>query len=389
MTLRSVYSIICFVNKSIFLGLITAVILCGCSLNTQKKYDQLITSSAENVSDVVKSITEFEISNPKHFESKLFLAEYYLSTGDLETGENYLRRAESVKNHAARATKKENLAKLYANLARVKFMQKEYEYVFGYAKEAAKYDVTDEYSMGYLIGHTYVATGNEEEAIKFFDEEYKKAPEKASANDLQAYMYLLNGAERIDECKQIIAEFITKGNWFYGLGTFCSGVFEKAGDIQESLLYAFLDYDYYSSMFQGDDAKFVENIRNVETLLQVNGTYEEAGPVCKLILGLYTDPGSFIGEVKPNFISDYLIIRNKIKTHDVNIVDFNVLLGLEPCLSSFPVYYWSVWECVKQLDEAQLENYIPVLNKVIALSPTSQYSAMAKDEIARIYREGK
>lgn len=363
---------------------ILIILFSGCTFKTQKEYEQLMNTAQSDVSEVIKSVTEFEISNPNHFESKLFLAEYYLAAGDLVNAENYLKRAETVKKHVARASKKENLTKFYAYFARTEFMKQDYDSAISYANEALKLDKSDLYSMSYLIGHCYVASGNEEEAIKYFDSEYKRNPQTATSNDLQAYMYLLNGADRIDECKAIIAEYITKGKWFYGLGTFCSGVYEKAGDVQNSLLYAFMDYEYYSSMYQGDDVKFVENLKNVEAALKASGQYETAEPAFKLIYGLYTNPGSYFGTVTPNFISDYLIVRNKIKTNDVTQVDFNVLLGLEPCLASFPVYYWSVWECVKQLDEAQLKNYLPVLEKVIALSPSSPYSDLARNEIARV-----
>lgn len=372
-------------KNSSFLKIFLLFLFTGCSLNTQKKYDKLINTATDDISSVIKSITEFEIENPKHFESKIFLAEYYYAMDDYDNAENYLKRAEKVKNHAAKATKQDNLAKLYAYLARLSFIKKDYNAVVNYANTTSKYDKENHYLIDFLKGHAYVAMENDEEAIKIFDAAYAQNADKATPNDLQAYMYLLNQANRMDECKDIINKYLETGNWFYGLGQFCSGVYEKCGNIQESLFFAFMDYEYYSSMGQADDVRFVENLKNVEAALKTNGQYETAAPALNLILGLYTNVGNYSGKVSPCFISDYLIIRHKIMTHDVTQLDFNVLLGMENYLSAFPVYYWSIWETVKILDEDSLKSFLPVLKKVIALSPTSRYSDMARNEITRVF----
>lgn len=359
-------------------------LLIGCSLNSQKKFETLLSNQKE-LNETIKVITDFEIANPNDFESKLFLADYYIASEDYVNAEIYLKRAEKVKKHAPHKNKKENLSKLYAYLARISFINKEYESVITYGKKSLKYNPTTNYSISYLIGHAYVVMDKNEEALKVFDTEYQKYPDKASPDDLQAYMYLLNDAERINECINIIEQYVKTGKWFYGLGAFCSGVYEKAGNIQESLLYAFLDYEYYSSLYEANDSKFIENLNNVEATLKKNNQYEIAEPIMKLILGLYKDVDNYEASITKNFISDYLLIRNKINKKNVTQIDFNILIEMEPYFSSFPIYYWSIWNCVKILDYNSLKNYLPVLKKVIALNPSSVYSELARNEIAKVF----
>lgn len=371
--------------KNCLFFFILFILFTGCNLNMQKKYNALISSTPSDINEIVKDITEFEIENPNHFESKIFLAEYYFACADYDNAENYLKRAELVKKHASRASKNESYAELYTFKARIDFLKKNYESAILNANNAAKYDKLNTYGLDYLIGHCYVATEKEDEAIKYFDIAYKKDPARASENDMRAYMYLLNDTDRIEECKVIMNNFLATGKWFYGLGAFCSNVYEKSGDVQESLFYAFMDYEYISSIFKPDDVKFVENLMNVKAVLEANGQFEKAEPAYNLILGLYTNVSNYSGNITSCFISDYLIIRHKIMAKEVSEVDLNVLLGMEKYFSSFPVYYWSIWETVCLLDESSSKNFLPVLKKVIALSPSSVYSDKARKEISRVF----
>lgn len=372
-------------KNSSFLKILFLILFTGCSLQNQKDYDKLLAQDVSDLNEVVKKITEFEIAHPKHFESKVFLAEYYFASGDYNNADNYLKRADAVKKYAARGAKNDNYAKLYAYNARLAFFTKDYDSVIKNATIGLKYDKDNAYRLEYLIGHAYVATQNDEEAIKYFDNAYKKYPEQASENDLRAYMYLLNGADRMDECKVIINKFFETGKWFYGFGAFCSLVYEKTGNIQESLFYAFMDYEYLSSVGPSDDEKFIENLKNVEAALKNNGNYEIAKPAFNLILGIYTNNHDYSGNITPCLISDYLIIRHKIMTKEVTQEDFNILLGMEKYLCSFPVYYWSIWQTVRIIDVNASKNFLPVLKKIIALSPTSKYSQMARNEITKVF----
>ena len=134
-----------------------------------------------------------------------------------------------------------------------------------------------------------------------------------------------------------------------------------------------------------EDAKFLKNIDSVEQLCKENGTIEIVQPVLSLIRNLYTNNENFTLEVHDNFISKYLIIRNKINSKTVTENDFQILLSLEPYFRNFPIYYWSVWECVKVIDSNQLKNFVTVLKKAIALSPTSALADTARNEIKDVF----
>lgn len=361
-----------------------SLVFFSCKNQAQEEFNSIANSRKSGV-EIVKLVKEFEIKHPRHFESKLLLAEYFISVNDVDNAYDYLKRAEVVKKYADKKQKDSYLTKMYGQLATIEFSKKEYDVAEVYIKNAIKYDKQHTQGYEYMLGHLQVIKKNSVQALKLFDDIYSNQPELATANDLQTYMYLLAEAERYDDCITIINKYMPTGQWFAGLGSFASTVFEKNGMLQESLLCAFLEYEYNSSMTVTEDEKFLKNMDSVEQLCKENGTSEIVMPVLFLIRNLYTSNENYTLEIHDNFISEYLILRNKINSKTVTENDFQILLSLEPYFRNFPIYYWSVWQCVKIIDSNQLLNFVTVLKKTIALSPSSALADIARNEIKDVF----
>ncbi len=361
-----------------------SLVLFSCKNQVQEEFNS-ITNSKKSGVEIVRLVKEFEIKHPKHFESKLFLAEYFISINDIDNAYDYLKRAEVVKKYVDKKQKDSYFTKMYGYLATIELSKKKYDAAEIYIKNAINYDKQHTQGYEYMLGHLQVIKENNEQALKLFDDIYSKQPELATVNDLQTYMYLLAEAERYDDCITIINKYMPTGQWFAGLGSFASTVFEKNGMLQESLLCAFLEYEYNSSMTVPEDEKFLKNMDSVEQLCKENGTSEIVMPVLFLIRNLYINNENITLEVRDNFISEYLILRNKINSKAVTENDFKIFLSLEPYFRNFPIYYWSVWQCVKVIDSNQLPNFVAVLKKVIALSPTSALADTARNEIKDVF----
>lgn len=367
--------------------LISINVATSCSVN--KKYNDLLQTS-KSETELLSNLKDFEINNPKHFESKLLLADYYLENNEPETALEYLKRAEVVKKHANRENRNENYSKLYAKQALIYFDAKDFDLAEQKCLEAIKYDKNKRLGYEYLLSHIYIEKQKNEEALSIIEKVYELHPELAGVKDLQAYMYLLAENSKYEKCAEILDLYLKTGKWFTGLGTFASNVYEKLGKNEESFLCAFLEYDYYSSMFQADDERFLENLSKIEKLFKDNGNFNSIEPAFYYVKNLYTSNEDLTNlSLSQNFISNYLIIRNKINNKTVSNNDFSELILLEPYYSSFPVYYWYVWECVKNIDRAQLKNYISVLKKVIALNPSSPYAIKAREEISKEFGDLK
>ena len=88
--------------------------------------------------DMLNHIISFELEHPNHFESKLFLAEYFFYIQDYNKSYEYIKRAESVKANANGKDKSKNICKLYSYLANFSFNNKQYEESLKYINLAIK-----------------------------------------------------------------------------------------------------------------------------------------------------------------------------------------------------------------------------------------------------------
>ena len=254
-----------------------------------------------------------------------------------------------------------------------------------YINLAIKSNKKEGEKLNYLRGHIYLAQENKTESLKYFDLAYNTYPQSATQTDLQAYMYLLADSDQIENCIKILDFYLQTGKWFLGLGTFASTAYEKLDMLQESILFAFLEYEYVSSFQDVDNTKFIENLNNTENLLKQNNKYEIASPALTLIKSLFDSDSVPKGKIVDNFISNYCLVKYNLQNNILTEQDFSVLLSLEKYFKSFPSYYWTVWNVVKNLDESQLKNYLVILKKIIALNPSGVFAQKARVEIETLF----
>lgn len=132
-----------------------SLVLMSCNNRVQGEFNS-ITNSKKSDTEIVKLVKEFEIKHPKHFESKLLLAEYYISVNDVDNAYDYLKRAEVVKKYADKKQKDSYLTKMYGYLATIEFSKKEYDAAESYIKNAINYDKQHTQGYEYMLGHLQV-----------------------------------------------------------------------------------------------------------------------------------------------------------------------------------------------------------------------------------------
>ena len=81
--------------------LILSCVVFSCSNKVQDEFLSLIESN-KSQNEIVSLVKDFEINHPKHFESKLYLAEYFISIDDVGSAFEYLKRAEITKKNAVK-----------------------------------------------------------------------------------------------------------------------------------------------------------------------------------------------------------------------------------------------------------------------------------------------
>jgi hypothetical protein len=350
-----------------------------------KEYEQIKNSGLTGEA-LLNTLTEFELRNTGHFSSKVDLGGYYLLSGDLERAKDYFRRAEGLKPKAPgdEETRK-NICLLYGSLARIGLLQKDYAKANEYVKEAVAFDAVESRKYQFLEGHILIAQNQNAEALEIFDALYRTQAELMNMEDIRAYMYLLADAKRNTECAGIVDLYFEKGRFFSGLGLFASSVYEAAGDGKKAVLAAFLEYEYYSSYNDADDKHFVNNLDALKQQLAAAGKQAETEKVLRLVQSLYDGSAEAAYQpVSSFFAEEYIILKKKIQNRTMNNEDFNKYLILEPYFSQFPVYYWNIWQVVTDSAPLSRPNYLPVLEKIIALDKSGKYARLAWAELSNV-----
>jgi tetratricopeptide (TPR) repeat protein len=351
------------------------------------EYEQ-ITNSKKSGQELYEELSVFERNNMSHFNSKVDLGGVNLLTGDYTLAKDYFLRAEAVLSNAGDdEMSQKNIAILYGSLARISLIENKYIDALDYAEKAISANKWNYVEYYFLKAHILTALNRNEEALVIFDDFYQENTESMTALDLRAYMYLLSGNDRPRETALVLDQYFKKGSYFPGLGIFASTVYEKNNEIEKSILSAFLDYEYYASYKESKPADFLKNLDTLEKRLLEENKIEAGRYALTLLRGLYT---ASIAAPKAGmysegfFIEDYVIIRSRIQKRVVDAGEFNHFILLEPFFSRFPVYYWNVWQAVLQLTPDSKENFVSVLEKIIALDKTGVYAKSAWDEISKV-----
>lgn len=353
----------------------------ACSKNDA--YLQLMRSDLDG-KELLQKLELFEKEHTEDFCSKIDLANYYILVGDYNTCYEYLLRAESViKNCPSGAEGKKYKTLLFGMRAQIELYSGNYELANSYVDKAIKIDKKANEKYNYTKANIFLAKNDKEQALKLFDETFKKIPNELTSDDKRAYMYLLADAERFEECKTILEDFFDDDSYFYGLGTFASGIYEKLSEYEKSLLSSFYDYEYFLCFNSMDKSKYLEKldsfvleIKSPEKLFQIKDTIEfvksRVEPLCE---------NSYSSEFFP---AKFISMTNKIRDNNFLSSDVQTFLDLEKYFSNFPSYYWNSWNAFCQVDDSNKKAYVPLLNKIILLGNNNIYIEKAKCELGKL-----
>jgi tetratricopeptide (TPR) repeat protein len=351
------------------------------------EYEQ-IANSERSGQELYEALSSFERDNMAHFNSKIDLGGVNLLKGDYTLAKDYFLRAQAVLSNAGNdGTSQKNIVILYGSLARISLIEGRHVDALDYSEKAISADKWNDAQYRFLKAHILTALDRKEEALAIFDAFCPENAESVTALDLRAYMYLLAGSNRPPDTARTLDQYFSKGSYFPGLGVFASTVYEKNDEIKKSILSAFLDYEYHASYKESNPADFLKNLDTLEKQLLTENQIEPGRYALNLLRGLYT-PSIAAPNAEPRedgfFMEDYVIIRNRIQKRAADSGDFNRFILLEPFFSQFPVYYWNVWQAVLQMAPDSRENFVRVLEKIIALDKTGVYAKPAWEEITKV-----
>lgn len=376
--------IVLFMLICVFMG-------CGASsselIEVEKEYQSVVQLDLSE-QELIIAVTDFELNNPSHFDSKLDLGHYYMSMGDDEKAMDYFKRAEGVVKNAPQTDEGQKFVSvLYEFVAEIEFSKKSFAEAEIYAKKSI-----DAHSEGenqyYLLGQSQLAQGKTEDALKTFDLAFSTVPEKASPDDLREYMYLLANSGRFTECVPILERYFETGKYILGLALFASTVYENVGETEKFILSALLDYEIIFTYAEYEHNELLNDLMSIldelETALHSMGEDAIGVPVLQLIRSQYDKDIIVEDTFSSFFIARYYVLTRKIMDNTVTVEDYKEYLSLEKYYKMFPVYHWNVWTMSKMLAPSGVPENTLALETFIALQPGEFSVNKAKYELGAL-----
>lgn len=361
----------------ILLGLFTAFCFISCSKTDP--YSDLVNSAVTG-DELLARLNLFEKEHTEDFRSKIDLANYFILIGDYNSCYEYLLRAESViKNCPKGEQGKKYMTLLYGMRSQVELYSGNYELAHTYVDKALKVDKKNNAKYNYLKAQIYVAEEDIENALSLFDSTYAKLPEELTKEDRQAYMYLLANAKRYEDCKPILESYLENEKYFYGLGSFASGVYESLGELEKAVLFAYLDYEYYSCYNGMNKEKFFSNLDSLVVAQDSAEKMFRIQDVINLVKSRVDESvvSAYSSDLYP---AKYIAMLNKIRSGEFTSLDIQPYLDLEKYFTDYPSYYWNAWKGFCQVSMEDKSSYIPLLNRILLLG-NNIYAYNARKEL--------
>lgn len=358
------------IRRAIFI-LLTSLFVFSCN-NTKDNADyQALKEKNLSGENLLMELVKFETEHSEHFESKVDLASFYGLIENWPKAYEYCVRAESViKNAPKNREGKKAVCILNGTRAKVEYNTGNFDTAMEYCNAAIK-DKTNGKVFAYLKGQILVSQNKLDEAFEVFDKAYKDDPDSAASEDFKSYMYLLASHDKFEDAKNILSKYFETGNYYSEFGAFASGIYEKTGDTNLSLLSTFYDFLFYSNFIPDSDKKYYFNLLSLRDKLKSEGKYSAYETVINFIESYYTldESKNFESDF---FVAQYISIYKRIQNGHVTQDDVKTLLTIEKHFTLFPSFYWNVYGAVTQVYPKA--NDIPaILEKIITLNNGNRY----------------
>lgn len=365
----NVFAILIFVVGALFFS---------CSKNNRlEEYEAIKLLGIQN-SRLHQAVNEYDIKNPDFFESKVDLVSIFVLSNDFEKAFEYLRRAEVLE---PKSVSREYLCNYYGLKASILLKNKNYEESLGCCRKATAMKKTGE-KFSFLEGQILFAMGNKEDSLKAFKKGFSEANDSASAEDKKIYAMLLAEKGEYEDSVVLLESLFEDGEYFYGLGQLASTVYEKKGMLFESILYAYIDYEYASCFFQIDEQQFLKNLQLVKVKYDGKPEEKEVKKASELIESSLKNNFKFSELLESDSsICRYVKIKNKILSKNNETDNLESILLLKKSFEKFPSYHYLVAESVKN----QNVDLIPTecFETILGISSRNKYSDYARIEIGK------
>jgi hypothetical protein len=367
------------------LALLCAGALAACAPSFDAAYEA--AKKAKSGQALYLELLRLDQLYPNRLRLKLGLGSFLLRSGDLggakacfDRGEKLLGPFESFGSRYA----------LYADRAELALREGEFKEALAYAARAIASSRGDELGVVFTKAKAESAQGDTAAALRDFDEGWSDRRASMGAEDYRAYALALKRAGRDADALQVLAGFQKALPYESGIGLLESECYEAIGDRGAAMVCAFKEYEFARASGGLSDQALLEAL---DTALK-KGASSPTGKAGERLVatlkafvrgdwkGVEAVPGQGFGE--------YVALAAKLEAGSASDAELERYLLLEPFLKSFQAYYLHLWRGMKKSARSYSAKIAkPLLEKCVALAPSSRMALESRRELGRVLGMGE
>ncbi len=341
--------------------------------------------------ELFNSLLSLDQQYPDKLALKVNIGGMLLASGDMQKASAYLEQGLKL----VRKNKDKNLKfLLFTNLAELSYRKKEYKKGLEYADKALGFKIKDKIGVLFTKAKCLLEIGEDEEALKVFQEGWEEQKNNMNREDMNAYIVLLLEQEKYEDVLGVIKQYEAKFGYETNLGIKESAIYEKLGRINEGILAAFKDLEYQRYNGLISSGQQIERLICLEEKLSdTSWNPRKQGKslirgLKAYVSGIWVEANSLLTSFK--FDEDmefhrYLVLSSSLEQGNAGIDDLKFYIDLEASFRGLPAYYYHLWQGMKKSEgNYNIGTARNVLEKCILLAPGTLYAEETRIELGRL-----
>jgi tetratricopeptide (TPR) repeat protein len=361
---------------------------CG-SGDFQENFDAAMTTMRGR--ELFDALLELDQKYPRELALKVNLGGMLLAGGDPARAEVYLEAGIPL----ARPSRDTRLVYLLqTNLAELRLRQGNYEEAVEAAEAALGLTAEDDIGVGLTLAKAQLALDRPSEAVERFEGYWRDKPDLMSREDALAYFEALVKDDRSSAALEVLRVWPERYGYEVGLGLRESALWEKQGNLGESVLAAAKELEYARGLGDITVSQAVARLEALEDRLRDSpyGTTGEAlrmAEALKLFLLQRWRAALSIFRAKSHATDSafyrYLVTVCQLEgTMAPNSGVLRTYASLETVFRDLPSFYYHLWRAMRSNPGYGLGTARPVLERCILLAPAGPYAVPSRMEIGRL-----
>jgi Flp pilus assembly protein TadD len=373
------------VSLSVLLSLSVFLVACGGS------FDSIYASSIKGKTGqaLFDELVRLDQAYPDKLSLKIDIGARLLSAGDIKNAKNYLDRGEKL---VGLFTAPKQKYVLFADQAELKLREGNYKEALAYANKALSASPKDELGVVFTKAKAESALKDGAASLKDFDKGWQSLKTSMSAEDFQSYAAALVAAGRDSDAIEVLGEYQKTYPYDPGVGFLESGCYERLGDMSAAILCAYKDFEYGRASGLLSEAVLSDALdtalKKVDS--KSSSSRKELERLVACIKAFMRGTWNVSASIPAKGFGEYIAVASKLEAGTASTSDLERYLVLEPSMRSFQAYYLHLWRGLRKDTRAySVKTARPVLEKCIALAPSSSMALDSRKELGRLLGIGE